>query len=150
MFRRKRRRSKPAEAAAQTPAATPLDTGEVSQVQEGPTFAIRWSVVGLVLLLIVIIVFALALNNGLLPDVVVTYWPAIVMIPALLWLIVSLLGRDVRGLMGSTALFGLSISLLFAAQGIPLSTTLVGVMFIAFGIGIMLRGLLLRHLPISE
>src|SRR5579862_4697675 len=119
MFRRK----------ARTPAA------ETSQPRA--RIRINWSMIGLILLVIAITVFAILLNQGQLSDAVVLYWPAAIAIPALIWLLVALVRRDVRGLLGSTVLFGLSVSLLLAAQGIPLSTTLVGVLFIAVGIGII-------------
>ena len=103
-----------------------------------------------VLILIGITGFALLLIRGLLPRQVVTWWPLAVAIPALIWFLASLVRRETRSLLGSTALLGLSVSILLAAQNLAsLSATWVGITFIAIGTGIVLRGLLLRHQPIG-
>jgi hypothetical protein len=100
--------------------------------------------------LIVITVFALLLNQRVLPPQVVTWWPLAVAVPALIWFLAALVRRETRSLLGSTALLGLSVSMLLAAQNIAsLSATWVGITFIAVGTGIVLRGLLLRHQPIG-
>jgi len=113
-------------------------------------FEINWTAMLVIVVLIAITVFALLLNQGILPAQIVTWWPLAVAIPAAIWFLVSLLRRDARSLLGSTALFGLSLSMLLSTQiGAPLSTTLVGITFITVGTGIMLRGLLLRNQPIA-
>ena len=113
-------------------------------------FVINWPATLMIGLLIVLTVFALLLNQGALPNEIVTWWPIGVAIPAGLWFLVALFRRDARSVLGSTALLGLSLSMLLAAQKVaPLGTTLVGITFIATGAGIMLRGLLLRNQPIG-
>jgi hypothetical protein len=100
--------------------------------------------------LIAITVFALLLNQGILPAQIVNWWPLAVAIPAALWFLVALVRRNAQSLLGSTALLGLSLSMLLSAQiDAPLSTTLVGLTFITVGTGVMLRGLLLRNQPIG-
>ncbi len=112
--------------------------------------AVHWRAWLLILVLIAITVFALLLIRGLLPPQVVTWWPLAVAVPALIWFLVSLVRRETRSLLGSTALLGLSVSMLLAAQHLAsLSSTWVGITFIAVGTGIVLRGLLLRHQPIG-
>ncbi len=114
-------------------------------------FDINWTAMMVIVALIAITVFALLLTQGILPAQIVTWWPLAVAIPAALWFLVALLRRDARSLLGSTALLGLSLSMLLSAQiGAPLSTTLVGITFITVGTGIMLRGLLLRNQPIAQ
>src|SRR5258706_12055211 len=113
-------------------------------------FVINWPAMLMIAALIVLTVFVLLLNQGAVPTEIVTWWPIAVAVPALLWFVVALVRRDARSVLGSTALLGLSLSMLLAAQKVaPLGTTLVGITFIATGTGIMLRGLLLRNQPIG-
>src|SRR5262249_43003966 len=113
-------------------------------------FEINWGAMLVIVALIAVTVFALMLNQGILPLQIVTWWPLVVAIPSAIWFLVALVRRNARSLLGSAALLGLSISMLLASQiGAPLSTTLVGITFITVGTGIMLRGLLLRNQPIG-
>ena len=115
-----------------------------------PPIRINGLILVIVLVFLAFLALALALNEGLVPDPFDKLWPLLVTVPAILWLIVALIRRRVRGVFSAAALFGLSISMLFAVQGIPLGSTLVGILFICGGIAILLRGLLLRNLPILD
>jgi hypothetical protein len=113
-------------------------------------FVVNWTAMLAIVGLIGVTIFALLLNQGEVPAEVVTWWPLVVAVPSALWFLIALVRRNPRGLLGSTALFGLSISMLLASQGVAsLTTTFVGITFIAVGTGIVLRGLLLRQQPIS-
>lgn len=113
-------------------------------------FVVNWTAMLAIVGLIGVTIFALLLNQGEVPAEIVTWWPLVVAVPSALWFLIALIRRNPRGLLGSTALFGLSVSMLLASQGVAsLATTLVGVTFIAVGTGIVLRGLLLRQQPIS-
>ena len=113
-------------------------------------FRINWVSLLLVIGLIAVTAFALLMNQGMLPNDVIRGWPVMVAALAILWFLAALVRRSGQNLLASTALFGLSVSLLLAAEGIvSLWATLVGVTFIALGTGIILRGLLLRHQPIG-
>lgn len=89
----------------------------------------------------------MALNNlGLLPTAILTTWPVVVLVLAALWFLAALIRRNPKALLGSTALLGAALSLLLAAQQIaPLGATLVGLVFISVGAGLLLRGLLIRQ-----
>jgi hypothetical protein len=113
-------------------------------------FVVNWVAMLAIVVLMGVTIFALLLNQGQVPVEVITWWPLVVAIPSALWFLIALVRRNPRGLLGSTALSGLSISMLLASQGVAsLTTTLVGITFIAVGTGIVLRGLLLRQQPIS-
>ncbi len=113
-------------------------------------FKVNWLSLLLVIGLIAVTAFALLMNQGMLPNDVVKGWPIVVAALAILWFLAALARRSGQSLLASTALFGLSVSLLLALQGIvSLWATLVGVTFIALGTGIILRGLLLRQQPIG-
>jgi hypothetical protein len=74
------------------------------------------------------------------------WWPAALLGFALLWALLSLIIRKAGALLAASTLAGLSVSLLLDTQGyITWRDSLVGVMLVTIGIGIMLRGLLLRQ-----
>ncbi len=132
------------------PIASPVEPRRLILRRPALPFLVNWPALLLIVALIVIAVFALLLNQGALPIEIVTWWPLAVAVLAVIWFLSSLIRRDARSLLGSTALFGLSVSMLLAAQNIAsLTATWVGVTFIAVGTGIVLRGLLLRHQPIG-
>lgn len=149
MMRLFRRRSEPTSVPLTDESVEPVSAPRRLAVSRLP-FATNGRAWLVIIVLIVITVFALLLNQGLLPPQVVTWWPLAVAIPALVWFLASLVRRETRSLLASTALLGLSVSMLLAAQNIAsLSATWVGITFIAVGTGIVLRGLLLRHQPIG-
>ncbi len=132
----------------------PPDAPPEEPAAEAPAPRLRFGGKGrlwlLVIVLILITVFALLLIRDVLPPQIVTWWPFAVAVPALIWFLASLVRRETRSPLGSTALLGLSVSMLLAAQNIAsLSATWIGITFIAVGTGIVLRGLLLRHQPIG-
>lgn len=113
------------------------------------TRGISWLTVLLILALVALAVFTILLNQGLLVEQVARWWPGVFTVLALLWLLVSLGRRDAHSLLGSMALLGISLSMLLAAQNIAsIAATIVGLTFMAVGVGIILRGLLLRRQPI--
>ena len=102
----------------------------------------------IVVALIALALFGILLNQGTLPHAVLLWWPSVIVLFAALWMVRSLAQRASAGLLGSTALFGIALSLLLAsAYQVPLSETLIGVALIAVGMGIVLRGLLWRSAP---
>lgn len=131
--------------------AEPDAESELAETPEGLSERVFRPSWGLVLLLVALVLLAvgLLLNNvGLLPEPVLLWWPLAVLLPALLWALVSLVGRRPRALLASTALLGVGLSLFLAAQNVaPPGTTLVGFIFLAVGAGLLLRGLLLGGRP---
>jgi hypothetical protein len=151
-MRRFRRRAEPTETvpAELAEPVEPVEPRRLVLRRPGLPFVINWRAMLVIGGLVVLTAFALLLNQGALPAQVVTWWPLVVAILAAIWFLAALARRDARSLLGSTALLGLSVSMLLAAQNIAsLSATWVGITFIATGTGIVLRGLLLRHQPIG-
>ncbi len=147
----RRRKASAAEETETAEVVEPVEGRRVLLRRPGLPFIVNWPAVLAILALIIVTVFALLLLQGLLPPQIVTWWPLSVAVLAALWFVASLGRRQARGLLGSTALIGLSVSMLLAAQGVAsLQATFVGVTFIAIGTGIVLRGLLLRHQPIGN
>ena len=136
--------TEPATAASEPATARPPRTR-----QPWLPFVINWPAMFLIIALVALTVAVLLFNEGALPDQIVAWWPLAVMVPAALWLLIALLSRNARSLLGSAALFGVSASLLLTSQKVDLLPTIVGITFIAVGAGIMLRGLLLRNQPIT-
>jgi hypothetical protein len=102
-----------------------------------------------VVALILAAVGLILLNLEALPTPIVVGWPLVILVPAALWAVYSLIRLKPRSLLRSTALIGVGGSLLLAAQGIaPLGATLVGVTSLAIGAGLILRGLLMSNQPI--
>jgi hypothetical protein len=101
-----------------------------------------------ILALLALTLFFTMANRGTLPRVVQLGWPLAIAGIAALWLLRSLFGRHASGLLVSTAVLGLGLSLLLAsAYQVPLTATLLGVPLIAVGLGIMVRGLFWRANP---
>ena len=65
---------------------------------------------------------------------------------SLLWLVIALNRRNVTSALGAAALAGVGISALLDVQGIAAwRETLIGTVVVMLGLGIVLRGLLLRQ-----
>jgi hypothetical protein len=136
---------------SEAPEQEPQESQEVSRPQRAQIpFSVSLPTTFAILGLVALTAFVLLLNQGALPAAVITWWPLVVLVFSLLWFLSSLVRRDSRSLLGSAALLGLSVSMMLAAQNVAsLAGTMVGVMFIATGTAIVLRGLLLRQQPIS-
>lgn len=100
----------------------------------------------LIVLALVAAAVGLALHNlNLLPKSVIGWLPLLVIGPAALWLLLSITRRSPKGMLGSTALLGIGLSLLLSAHNVaPLEATLMGIVLVSVGAGLLLRGLLLR------
>ena len=85
------------------------------------------------------------LKNADLPDAIEGWYPLVSLFASLLWVLVALIRRDVAAFIGGAVIAGLSISLLLDAQKVAtFQETVVGVLFMTFGLSIVMRGLLLR------
>ena len=111
---------------------------------------INWPIFLAIILLIALSVGLILNNLGVLPQSILAYWPLALLILSALWTVLALIRRRVRSLLGSTALLGLSIALFLITTGniIASGSTLLGIMLISVGAGLLLRGLLLRGQPI--
>ncbi|GEM_PF-1155976 len=152
-----RRRSTSSDRALTADPAAPVDLAESSADAELPAIARvsvrrrlpRVQIDGRMLLIVIALIatalFSVALTQGALPRQVLTWWPLAIVAIAAVWFIRALLSQAAAGLLGSTALFGFGVSLLLAsAYQVAFGTTVIGVVLIAIGMGIVLRGLLWR------
>jgi hypothetical protein len=107
---------------------------------------IRFGLLLLALLLIAAGVFGTLLNLDRLHGDMTTWWPLGIIVVASLWLVVGLLQRQAAVVLGSSAGIGIGLSLLMHTQDIAtLNETLVGVVLVTAGLGIVIRGLLIRQ-----
>ena len=85
-------------------------------------------------------------NRGQLSPDVEQWWPVVVVGLAFAWALLALIGRRVAEFLAAVALSGIGISLLLDTQDlITWQETLVGIVLITVGVGIIARGLLLRQ-----
>lgn len=111
-----------------------------------PLNGVRLSVLVLALTLVAAGIVGTLVNLDRLELSVPDAWPAGVLLAAVVWLIVSLARRQVTPALGAAALAGIGLSALLDAEAIaPWRETLVGLVLIAVGLGIVIRGLLLRQ-----
>ncbi|MBN1679190.1 MAG: hypothetical protein JW966_02790 [Anaerolineae bacterium] len=84
------------------------------------------------------------------PDQIEDWWPVFVVAVAVLWMLAALVRRRPDAVLGSAMLAGVGLSLLLSAQDIAtFEETLVGVVLVTIGLGIVIRGFVLRqHTPI--
>jgi hypothetical protein len=107
---------------------------------------IRWGMLLLAALLIVGGIFGTLLNQDRLKREVVEWWPALVIALAVLWMILALARRRIASFLGAMAVAGVGLSLLMNTQDIAaFEETLMGVVLITLGLGIVIRGFLLRQ-----
>lgn len=106
---------------------------------------IRFGVLMLALGLIAGGIFGTLLRQDRLGDEVLAWWPAVPLAVAALWMLVALVRRQVTSFLGGAALAGFGLSALLDAQDIAaLGDTLLGVVLVTVGLGIVVRGFLLR------
>jgi hypothetical protein len=85
-------------------------------------------------------------NRGQLSADIEQWWPAFVVALGFAWAILALIGRRVAEFLAAVALMGIGISLLLDTQDIiTWQETIVGIVLITVGVGIIARGLLLRQ-----
>jgi hypothetical protein len=85
-------------------------------------------------------------NRGQVSTDIEQWWPGFVVVVAFLWAILALIGRRVAEFLAAVALSGIGISLLLDTQDIiTWQETMVGIVLITVGVGIIARGLLLRQ-----
>jgi cytochrome bd-type quinol oxidase subunit 1 len=140
MFRRKRRADTPAEATGQDNSLS----GD-SQSTRRPVRRRSWAFrPGALLLVIAVMALGVALflrGQNQLPIEIEQWYPLALIVPGVVWLLGALVRRSGRGMQAAAALLG-------AQANIPVGSTLVGIMFIAVGTSILLRGILMGRQPI--
>lgn len=108
-------------------------------------WAIRPGLLILAFVLIASGIFFTLLNVATLNKTVVEWWPAVMLGGAVLWILLALFRQDATAFLGGAGAMGISTSLLLETQKIAsVGETMVGAILISLGLGIMMRGLLLR------
>ena len=100
----------------------------------------------LVLLLVAAGIIGTLLNLDRLDLDVPGEWPAALIVVAILWLVLALSRRRVTAALGAAMLAGVGVSALLDTQGVATwRDTMLGAVLIALGLGLVIRGLLLRQ-----
>jgi hypothetical protein len=107
---------------------------------------VRFDILLLAVLLIAAGIFGMLLNLGRVEGDAAAWWPLVIVAGATVWMLVALLRRQVTPFLGASALTGIGLSLLLDTQDIAsFRETLMGVVLVAVGLGIVIRGFLLRQ-----
>ncbi len=106
---------------------------------------IRFWVLLLALALIAGGIFGTLLWQDRLRDEVTVWWPVIPLVISALWMLIALVRRQVTSFLGGAALAGFGLSALLDTQDIAaLRETLLGTVLVTVGLGVVVRGFLLR------
>lgn len=111
-----------------------------------PSFELRFGLLLVVILLIVGGIFGTLLNQGRIRADVEQWWPVGMIAGAAVWLLVVLVQRRIAAFLGAAAILGMGLSLLMDTQDIAsLQDTMLGLVLVSVGLGIVIRGFLLRQ-----
>ena len=106
---------------------------------------IRFWVLLLALALIAGGIFGTLLWQDRLREEVTAWWPVVPLVVSVLWMLIALVRRQVTSFLGGAALVGVGLSALLDAQDIAaLRDTLLGTVLVTVGLGVVVRGFLLR------
>jgi len=107
---------------------------------------VRFGVLVLAIALIALGIFGTLLNRGEVEGDVRAWWPAALIALAVLWMLVALVRQRIPSFLGGAAVAGAGVSLLLDTQGVvPVEETLLGLILVAAGLGVVVRGFLLRQ-----
>ncbi len=114
-----------------------------------PSPGVEWVYLLLALILIGGGIFGALLNRDEVPANIEEWWPVAVVIVAAVWMLIALARRQVASLLGGAALAGVGLSLMMNNQDIAdFEETLLGMVLVTAGLGIVIQGFLLRqHAP---
>jgi hypothetical protein len=108
--------------------------------------ALRWDYLLLALVLIGGGIFGALLNQDRLQAQIEEWWPLAVVVVAALWMIIALARRQVASFLGGAVLAGVGLSLLMNNQDIAgFKETVLGMVLVTAGLGIVIRGFVLRQ-----
>lgn len=111
---------------------------------------LRWDALLLAVALVALGIFGTLLVQDQLSGDIVEWWPVGLVAVALVWMLVALVRRHVTSFLGATALAGIGLSALMDAQDIArFDETLLGVVLVMLGLGIVMRGFLLRQRDVT-
>ena len=159
LFRRKREPEPVADAADALERVPDLPAEEAEEelepVRRRPVrrmpFAVRPMALLGVIVVIAIGVLLLLYQQNQLPAEVLVWWPLALIIPGVLWFLISLARRSGNGLLAGATLVGVGISFLLGTLSTyAVGSTLVGIVLISTGTAILVRGLLMGRQPIRS
>ncbi len=108
--------------------------------------ALRWDYLLLAVVLIGGGIFGALLNRDRLQAQIEEWWPLAVVVVAAAWMIIALARRQVASFLGGAALAGVGLSLLMNNQDIAgFKETVLGMVLVTAGLGIVIRGFVLRQ-----
>jgi hypothetical protein len=91
-------------------------------------------------------IFGTLLKQGEIRQSLEEWWPLALLMVAGLWMLIALIRRRVASFLGGAALAGVGLSLLMDTQAIAVfEDTLLGIVLVTLGLGIVIRGFLLRQ-----
>lgn len=91
-------------------------------------------------------IFGTLINQGEIRQSLKEWWPMALLVVAGLWMLTALFRRQVASFLGGAALAGVGLSLLMDTQAIAVfEDTLLGIVLVTIGLGIVIRGFLLRQ-----
>ena len=107
---------------------------------------IRFGALALVIVLVGGGIFGTLLKQGRLEPEIEEWWPAAIIAGAGLWMLAALFQRRITSFLGGAAAAGVGLSLLMDTQDIAAAEqTLLGIVLATVGLGIVIRGFLLRQ-----
>ncbi|WP_119071748.1 hypothetical protein [Aggregatilinea lenta] len=107
---------------------------------------IQFGALFLVLSLIALGIFGTLLNRDQITGDVQDWWPAAIIAVAVLWMLAALVQRRIPAFLGAAGLAGIGISLLMDTQSVAsVNETLLGLVLVTLGFGIVVRGFVLRQ-----
>lgn len=107
---------------------------------------VRFGMLVIVVALVVAGIFGTLLKQDRIHGDLKAWWPLAILGGAAVWMLAALLRRRAAAFLGAAAVAGVGLSLLMDAQDIAQAQeTLLGVVLVTVGLGIVVRGFLLRQ-----
>jgi hypothetical protein len=105
-----------------------------------------WSYLLLASFLFVAGIFGVLLKQDDITGDLEAWWPLVLVMAGVLWMLIALVRRQVASFLVGSAFAGMGLSLLLDTQDIAaVEETILGVVLVAVGLGIVIRGFLLRQ-----
>lgn len=107
---------------------------------------VRFGMLVIVIGLVVAGIFGTLLKQDRIHGDLKAWWPLVILGGAAVWMLAALIRRRVAEFLGAAAVAGVGLSLLMDTQDIAQAQeTLLGVVLVMVGLGIVVRGFLLRQ-----
>lgn len=115
----------------------------------GALSRIQWSYLLLVSFLFGAGVFGVMLRRDEIHGNLADWWPLALLSVSGLWMLIALMRRQIASFLGGSAFAGVGLSFLLDTQAIAtVEETMLGLVLVTAGLGIVIRGFLLRQRPV--